>query len=164
MHGRHVHQRLSCGRSIQSLDATVQPSQRAISAALILLGLLLSAPGFLYLVALWGIDGRPVPVDDASVVEKLAIAGWRACGERGPITIKPDNPWAIAGRLLTNEYPDDSPGRRASWAIARNYNNEHLSSYASWHPSGVALTIWISRHWTARQIAATVHRDGLCDW
>jgi hypothetical protein len=43
-----------------------------------------------------------------------------------------------------------------AWVIARNYNGSHLKNRRMifWHLSGAALTIWVSRNWTAEQIVA----------
>jgi hypothetical protein len=75
-----------------------------------------------------------------------------------PIAIHTSNPWAYATSILTasaNDLRLDG-GSRAIWLIVSNYNSKHLRdrrmSYC--HLSGAALSVWVSRNWTADEIVA----------
>ena len=128
----------------------------------VVIGAALAGPGVAYVLAMQNVDGLPSPAGVAATDAKLAAAAWRACGESGPIAIAPDNPWNFSYRLLTaTRVP--RPGDRAVWAVARRHNVTHpLADHRYWHFSGAALQIWITRNWSAEQVAATLARDNLC--
>src|SRR5690606_19789629 len=90
-------------------------------------------------------------------------AAWLQCREETPIRVSPTKPWRFVGKFLFRNFIGTSPGEHAAWRIASAHNFAHpVGNATSWHTSGAALTIWITRHWSAEQIGATLVRDGLC--
>ncbi|WP_303747638.1 hypothetical protein [Stenotrophomonas pigmentata] len=137
--------------------------QRSAISILALLALLIAAPGLFYVIGLSKVHGRPTPADPALFSRNEIAAAWAQCHEKIPIAAAATNPWSVAGNLLFGSPDHAPPGERASWRIAGAHNAaSHLQSNTAWHISGSALTIWITRHWSADQIGATIARDRLC--
>ena len=109
----------------------------------------------LYGIGLSNIEGRPEP---PMQVGNLAIDTaflQHAFRSREPVALRVLNPWTYAASLVTDDTDFRSDdGTAAAWVIARNYNSSHLKDrrMTFWHLSGAALTIWVSRHWSAEQI------------
>jgi hypothetical protein len=145
---------------IQALGAAVRTSPKAIAALLAVLAIVGSLPGILYVAALWQVDGRPRPLAASSLA---ASEAWQDCREPLPLRVQPLNPWGETTEFLFGDLRHAPPGSRAAWAIARNYNSNHLNGdHVWWHPSGAAMTIWITRNWSADQIASTAAAGGYC--
>ncbi len=133
--------------------------RRAVAALLIVLVLIAAAPGLVYGLGLWMIDGRPQP---RAATPVAAAAAWVNCREPLPLRVQPLNPWGVMLDLLRHG-SRSTPGARAAWVIARDHNARHLGRRGVWwHVSGSAMVIWITRHWSAEQIAATAAAEGLC--
>lgn len=125
--------------------------------------LLLLLPGIVYLVALDRVDGRPTPANPSGYGEEAINASWVGCYEHLPLRVEATNPWNYVGRFIYGDPLRTTPGERAAWRVAATHNSNHpLESGFWWHPSGAALTIWITRNWSAEQIGATLVRDDLC--
>ena len=125
-------------------------SLSAIGAILILLAL---SPGIIYFAGLFNIDGRPAFAQTCQLNSAQKLAVWRALGENeNDVSVRALNPWAFAAKFNSEILADHYAGERASWFIARNHNMTHLGNRAWWHASGAALTIWLTRHWTAEQL------------
>lgn len=122
----------------------------AIGAILILLALL---PGIIYFTGLFYITGRPAFAQTCQLNSAQKLSLWRALGENeNHISVRAMNPWAFAAKFNSEILSEHYAGERASWFIARNHNMTHLGNRAWWHVSGAALTIWLTRHWTAEQL------------
>ena len=130
----------------------------SIGIALSLTALAL-APLVLYAVALSQVEGRPTP---RTASHLAAESAWQACGERAAVEFAPLDPWQFTWRLASGSDAAALPGERAAWAVARQYNAGHLRRHIWWHPSGAALTIWLTRHWSAEQLASTVAAGNYC--
>ncbi|MDH7453706.1 hypothetical protein QF205_11605 [Luteimonas composti] len=138
-------------------------ARQAFLSILVLASLLALLPGIAYAVGLFRVHGRPVPADPTAFDRGLVQAAWQGCREESPIAVTRLNPWGVAARLLFGDPLRAAPGERASWQIARTHNAAHpVGNNLWWHTSGTALTIWITRNWSAEQIGATLARDGLC--
>jgi len=136
---------------------------RAILSMLVLVALLAAVPGFVYVVGLAKVHGRPTPADPALFRHEAIAAAWVQCREESPVAVRATNPWGVAGKFLFGNPLRTTPGERSAWRIASTHNALHpVGSNLWWHTSGAALTIWITRHWSAEQIGATLIRDGLC--
>ncbi len=137
--------------------------QRAILSMLVLIALLAAIPGFVYVVALARVHGRPTPADPALFSQEAIADAWAQCGEQSPVAVRAINPWGATGRFLFGNPLRTTPGERSAWRIARTHNaSQPVGNNLWWHTSGAALTIWITRHWSAEQIGATLVRDGSC--
>jgi hypothetical protein len=119
----------------------------------------------LYGVGLLNIEGRPEPPIQTSNLAADTAYLEQAFRRREPIAVRVLNPWTYAASLVTDDTdPSSDDGSIAAWVIARNYNGSHLKNrrMTFWHLSGAALTIWVSRNWTAEQIvtaAAAITRS-----
>ncbi len=127
----------------------------ALGAILIILALL---PGIIYFAGLFNIDGRPDFAQTCQLNSAQKLAVWREIGEKSPyengIAVRPMNPWMFVAQFHSATLRKPHAGERAAWFIARNHNMTHLGNrrMAWWHVSGAALTIWLTRHWTAEQL------------
>ena len=120
-------------------------------------------PGIAYSIGLLRVQGRPTPATTANFIAEDIEAAWQRCRDRMPVAVEPMNPWRVAGRFLWGDPRHNKSGEIAAWQIARAHNSEHpVGTMGWWHLSGAALTIWITRHWSAEEIGATLVRDNLC--
>ena len=140
------------------------PLSRMAGGALLVVALLiLSLPGIAYSIGLLRVQGRPTPARTADFRSEDIAASWQRCGERPPLAVKALNPWGVAGRFLWGDQLKSNAGEIAAWQVARGHNSAHpVGTMGWWHLSGSALTIWITRHWSAEEIGATLARDNLC--
>lgn len=137
---------------------------RAVLLTGVLVGLFAALPGIVYVVGLAKVHGRPVPADPHLFSRHAVAAAWEQCREAPPVVVKATNPWGVTGIFLFGDPHRTTPGERAAWRIASTHNASYsVGNTLWWHISGVALTIWMTRHWSAEQIAATLARDGLCE-
>ena len=126
--------------------------------------LVLGVPPGLYVVGLSNIEGRPKAPTDMNHLAADTVLLQQAFRSTAPITVHVLNPWTYVATLLTEDPKNQDNGSDALWLIARNYNYKHLKSrkMSSWHLSGAALTIWVSRNWTTEQVvtaAAAIARS-----
>lgn len=136
---------------------------RTILFTLVLVALPAALPGFVYIAGLAKVHDRPVPADPGLFGQEAIAAAWRQCRETPLLAVQATNPWSIAGRFLFGDPLRTVPGERSAWRIASAHNASHpVGGSLWWHISGSALAIWITRHWSAEQIGATLARDGLC--
>jgi hypothetical protein len=137
--------------------------RKSVTALVVLLAVPLSVPALAYTVGLFKIDGRPVPASPSDYARADLEAAWLRCGDRSPLTVVPLNPWGYTAKLFWGTTGFEGSGQLAAWQVVRYYNYDHLPRGMSWwHLSGAALTIWVTRHWSGEQIAATLVRDNLC--
>jgi hypothetical protein len=137
--------------------------QLVLSTALALAALVAALPGFAYVAGLAKAHGRPEPASPAHYSSEAVAAAWARCDEQLPLATQQLSPWGYAGRLLFGNALRAAPGERAAWRIAATHNVRHpVGGSFWWHMSGAALTIWLTRHWSAEQIGATLARDNLC--
>jgi hypothetical protein len=132
------------------------PSRLFIRVGACLVGLVvllaLIGPPLLYLWGLSNVDGRPQrPISMATSEEQSRL--WQQAGGSGRVAIQVMNPFGFFGRFLGDSYVAPAGEAAACW-IARAYLLEHRrgQSMAAWHASVAALTIWITRNWSAEEI------------
>lgn len=118
----------------------------AITALLAGLG-----PWALYWIGLQGVETLPSPPSAMATAEQRAVA-WKRLRGRGPPSVPRLDPCAYLLAVATGA-PQD-PGVLAAWQVASAHLLEHRrhGGMRGWHLSGAALTIWITRNWTAEQI------------
>jgi hypothetical protein len=138
---------------------------RVIVSIVVFIGLfLVSLPGLVYVAGLAKVHGRPIPADPAQISQVAIAAAWRHCREISPVSVQATNPWLYVGKFIYGDPLRTTPGERAAGRIASLHNSRHpLGSKVWWHISNVALSIWITRHWSGAQIGATLVRDGFCN-
>jgi hypothetical protein len=123
----------------------------------------LALPAIAYGIGLSKIEGRPIAADPASFSSAQVNSAWQSCREHLPIALDPLNPWGYAAKILWGDTGFAGNGQLAAWLVARRYNSSHLPGGMKWwHLSGAALTIWVTRNWSAEQVAATLARDESC--
>jgi hypothetical protein len=113
------------------------------------------APPSLYALGLGNVIGRPsqpaschpTPTDRALLEHTLRMSQ--------PFTVKPLSPWGYLNFILEDDARNPAAGGiEATSFVAQHYNTQHLKSRRAiaWHLSGAALTIWITRHWSADEV------------
>jgi hypothetical protein len=126
--------------------------------------LIIGLPLGLYGLGLSNIDGRPEPPVRTNSIPADTTLLQHTFRSQAPIVVHALNPWTYAVALVTGNANDlllDN-GSHAIWLIVRNYNSKHLINRGmlSWHLSGAALMIWVSRNWATDEVvtaaAATI--------
>jgi hypothetical protein len=136
---------------------------KAIFTACALVLLITSLPVILYAVGLSKVQGRPIAANPNQYTQTDLAKKWSQCSENGPLFLESINPWQASYDLYKADLYSARPGHRASWVVAKAHNVKHRKGgMAEWHLSGIALTTWVSRNWTAEQLSATALRDDLC--
>jgi hypothetical protein len=109
--------------------------------------LAVTVPWLLYGAGLYAAAGVPEPAPHASVSVQLEI--WQKAGGRGEPLVTATNPYTYV-YYADKGRPDVVV---ASW-VARSYLRHHLGLYGTlrWQLSGAALTIWLTRNWSAEQL------------
>jgi membrane carboxypeptidase/penicillin-binding protein len=85
--------------------------------------------------------------------------------EEGPLRLEPRWPWTLVAEFVraSRRHARPSAGSRMSWDVARRWlrsrpGHEH-TPMLDWHLQGLALCVWISRHWTEEELL-TAHAEG----
>ena len=132
-------------------------------AALVVVVVIALSPGIAYLLGLQRAGGRPEAAKPSSISSAEIQAAWSRCGEQLPMSVQRLNPWQLTVRFLFGDESRAGPGESAAHQVAAKHNLTHAAGTMGWwHLSDAALTIWITRHWSAEEIAATLVRDRLC--
>ncbi|MDP1976689.1 hypothetical protein [Undibacterium sp.] len=126
-------------------------SMAAVLCLIILV--LLSGPLFFYAYGLSNITGRPEPAKTTVISPENKALIWKELKEQGVLQVEVLTPYDIYSLFLENSYP---VGSRLAWYVARTYNQDHLQDrhMLSWHISGEALTVWLTRHWSTDELLA----------
>ena len=114
--------------------------------------LILLVPLGLYQWGLSNVDGRPQrPSAKADASEMARI--WKQAGGEGAVVIAPMNPYGALISVVAHDRRPP-PGEVLAYWIARSYLLEHRrgAGTAGWHGSVAALTIWLTRHWSADEL------------
>lgn len=136
---------------------------KAVIMVLIALVFAATLPGIVYVAGLVLVKGRPAPVEAAALDKGARAHAMRACREEAPLRMEPLNPWHVSTRFLSDDPLGWEPGEYAASRIAMKHNIGHLAGgHFRWHISNTALTVWITRNWSAEQLYATALHHGLC--
>jgi transglycosylase-like protein len=87
--------------------------------------------------------------------------------EEAPLQLHPVWPWTFAAHFVQTwrhrRHGQGSSGFLMSWHVARQWlasRPEHeRAPMRNWHFHGLALSVWISRHWTAEEVM-TAYANG----
>lgn len=122
---------------------------------LLVAALLLAMPLVLYQLGLSGVQGVPGKPRVLASHERQMLVWTRAQGKDMP-RMDSLNPYSFAFGLLSGK-PNDPGLVVASW-VARDYllENGRYGGMSWWHLSGAALTIWLSRNWSAEELLTKV--------
>ena len=110
-----------------------------------------AAPWLIYRFGLSQIEGRPTAATRTATAEQRDRL-FKQLRMPQPVQIDPISPYTY---FLQGTHPKYA-STRVAWIIARSYNTKHLSDRRMliWHLSGMALTIWLTRNWTATGLIA----------
>lgn len=141
---------------------------------LIVLGLLAAFFAALPVVAYWmgmeNMDARPVPPTEVAHPQYLADAVWEERRELPPIHMEAITPWHFYHLIWCSRNDDEIedflscgieyPGLQAAAYVAKRHLHDHIKQRGLiWrYLSRTALAIWITRHWTAEEVAAELIR------
>lgn len=120
-----------------------------------LLVLALASPWLIYEATLLNIEGRPVkPAQMASAEQQGWV--WQCARGTGELRVESMNPYGFVWRFFTQD-PAPLPGETLAYWVSR----EHIWAQPRrgmtwWHLSNAALTIWLTRHWTAEELASAM--------
>lgn len=128
---------------LRGLAATV-----ALSLALCLL-----APWLAYEIALARLPALPERPQQLATPQQQDEV-WRKAGGEGPLAVQPVNPYGFAVALVTRDRV--RAGEELAYWVAR----DHLlalpreGGMMGWQVSNAALTVWLTRHWSAQELAS----------
>ena len=125
---------------------------RILIVALVLFGLLVYAgPWLLYGVGLAMIDGKPSPSAQATPINQVQREYLqRELRSEQALAVERLSPWSYICAVASGK----NPNSQVAWLVARNYvaNHRKARGNLSWHLSGAALTVWLTRHWSNEQL------------
>lgn len=124
-----------------------------VIASCVMFALLLTIPLALYGLGLNGVDGRPQKPERLAPLAQQNVV-WQQLHGSGRPHVSQDDPYSYVGSLLFLQPEQTSSSRRVCWWVAREYLQTHRrhKGMGSWHLSGAALSIWLSRNWTSEEI------------
>lgn len=127
-----------------------------LGIAVLVAGIVL-LPGLLYLLGMALVDGRPKPAGRAA-------SNVAACGTEPRAEYQPMNPWRFTAQFFDKDVMKKAPEveREALWIAQSHLSQQPHRGMLRRHLSSAALTIWITRHWGAAQIADTARKQGFC--
>jgi len=116
-----------------------------------------SVPWLLYAIGLMNVSGRPEHAT-LSITDAEAERLWNELREIGPVQVSRIGPWDYVLLIISDEPLKGHPGMKAAGFLAGHYNSGNIYNkrMAFWHLSNAAITIWLSRNWTTREILSKV--------
>ena len=94
------------------------------------------------------------------ISDDVANTLWTEFGERGPIKVHKLSPWSYIMMMIREDpLKYKPPGLNMAWQVARSHNQQNLKNQRMlfWHLSGMSLTVWLTRNWTAKDIVAKIY-------
>ena len=131
---------------LRGLAATV-----ALSLALCLL-----APWLAYEAALARLPALPERPRSLATPPQQDEA-WRQAGGEGPLVVEPMNPYGFVVALITRDRV--RPGEELADWVARDHlvAQRAEGGMLGWQVSNAALTVWLTRHWSAQELASAAY-------
>jgi hypothetical protein len=113
--------------------------------------LVLLSPGIVYCIGLWNTKKLPQPETAPTVYSAQELAVWKYLEKTDSVVLEPQNPWTILWYVY--RFPESPRGWRTASLIAMHNEDQLRNTHMIWqHISGVAMTIWITRHWSAGEV------------
>jgi hypothetical protein len=136
--------------------------RRLVVVGVLLLVLPLGCIEGVYRYGLSRVQAYPSPPAESDLPQNVATLLWAGLGERGAMDVRPVYPWHVffwTGGGLSRELLGFSHGEavqptHGQFAV-RRVSAEHLTRpmrTAEWKLTNWALAIWLTRHWTAKQV------------
>ena len=120
-----------------------------------LVSLLLLSPWLIYAGMLASIDGRSTRPESLVPAQEQALL-WRLADGTGEPRTEPMSPYGYAWELFAPTGPP-APGETLAGWVSRDYlRAQPRRGMLAWHLSNAALTIWLTRNWTAQELASAV--------
>jgi hypothetical protein len=112
-------------------------------------------PWGLYALGLHYVDGRPTPPAQVASSSERAVVWMKARGTGLP-TVPELSPYTY----LLEHGAGNKAGVLVAWWVASEYLAEHRQKQGMfwWHLSGAALTIWLTRNWSADELLTVAAR------
>jgi len=120
--------------------------------ALIAALLVLLSPALLFQAVLW--DLGPLPAKPAQLASaERQTQTWKLAKGEGAPHVDPMNPYGFLWRFVAGD-PTPMPGETLAYRVARDHvMAQPHRSMLRWHLSNAVLAIWLTRHWTAEELA-----------
>lgn len=130
---------------------------RFLTCVLGVLGLLIAlSPWLLYELGLSRFDAMPTRPTHLATAEQQAWVWALARGSAQP-RLEPMNPYVFVQRFLSGD-GRSTPSESLAYWVSREYVWQlPRKSMGWWHLTNAALTIWLTRHWTAEEIASAAY-------
>lgn len=129
---------------------------RALAGTVVLaLVLSLLAPWLAYEIVLARLEGLPArPQQMATPAQQAEI--WQRAGGEGPLAVEPLNPYGFVLALVARERvrPGDE---MAAWVARAHLQQQPRTGMLAWQLRNAALTVWLTRHWSAQELASAAH-------
>jgi hypothetical protein len=116
--------------------------------------MIILGPWALYWLALTKIDGRPAHAFSSTFTAEDSESLWRKLREPPPIHVEPLSPYSYLWAWIHGDAHLLPHGTGLAWWVAKSHNAGHLKDHLWWHPSGAALTIWLTRNRTVDELIA----------
>lgn len=121
--------------------------------------LVVSSPWWIYVWGLSRVEGRPErPVVMASAEDQARV--WKFARGEGAPQVESINPYGAAIDFWRGDLRPP-PGERVAMWVARSHlmDQQRSAGMLSWHGSYAALTIWLTRNWTAEELMTAASRS-----
>lgn len=121
------------------------------------LALCLLAPWLAYEIALARLPALPERRQPLATPQQQDEA-WRKAGGEGPPVVEPLNPYGFVVALVARDRV--RPGEELAYWVARDHlrARPREGGMIAWHLSSAALTVWLTRHWSAQELASAAYR------
>ncbi len=116
-----------------------------------LVSLLLLSPWLIYAGMLASLDGRPMrPEHLLPAQEQVRI--WQLADGTGDLRSEPLSLYGFAWELFAPTGQPAPMETLAGWVACEHLRAQAHRSMLGWHLSNAALTVWLTRNWTAQEL------------
>ena len=142
------------------MKVRVRTTMVAVGAVVVIVA---SAPMIAYWSGLAMLPGYPVKPEPLESVGARELAVWGEYSGHAMLGVRPVNPYEFA--ILLSCAPIDAclaqhPGLAVASHVAQAYlRGQPPTRAAWWHLQSAALSVWLTRHWTAEQLLAYLVRS-----
>ncbi|MEO6276581.1 hypothetical protein [Roseateles sp.] len=117
----------------------------------------LLSPWLLYELGLSRFDTMPAKPAQMVTAEQQAWV-WRLVHGTGQPKLERMSPYGVAWRLVSGDQPSVTPGETLAYWMARDYVwRLPRRNMSWWHLTTGAMTIWLTRNWSAEELASAAY-------